>query len=75
MKNGLAWGKTYEDGHSTVYGWMNPESAPIHNPEFCTKPTDVTWNGSHYTDELSTAKLVHVERRTVVVEVTPNGTV
>ena len=66
MKNGKAWGKTYEDGHSTSYGWVDPESAPIHNPKYCTKPTDVTWSGSHYLNELETGKLVEVERVTEV---------
>lgn len=67
MKNGKAWGVVYEDGHSTTYGWIDPESAPIHNPKFCTKPTDVTWRDSHYTEELLTGELVMVERRTEVV--------
>ena len=67
MKNGKAWGILYEDGHSTSYGWIDPESAPIHDPRFCTKPTDVTWHNSHYTKELLTGELVMVERRTEVV--------
>lgn len=73
MKNGKAWGCVYEDGHSTSYGWMDPESAPIHDPKFCTKPTDVTYAGSHYISELSTAKLVMVERTTTVT-ILPNKT-
>jgi hypothetical protein len=71
MKNGKAWGKTYEDGHETNYGWMAPEDAPIHDPKFCKRPIDVTYTGSHYAKELSTGKLVHVERRTEVI-LTPN---
>jgi len=67
MKNGKAWGVVYEDGHSTIYGWIDPESAPIHDPKFCTKPTDVTWRDSHYTKELLTGELVMVEMRTEVV--------
>jgi hypothetical protein len=70
MKDGKAWGKVHEDGHSTSYWWMVPESAQIHNPMFCKKPTDVTWTGSHYEKELSTGKLVTVERRTEVVIIT-----
>ena len=72
MKNGKAWGETYADGHSTSYGWMAPEDAPIHNPEYCKKPTDVTWKGSHYTNELMTGTLVAVERRTEVT-ILPNA--
>lgn len=66
MKGGKAWGKTYDDGHSTSYGWLDAESAPIHDPKYCTQPTDVTWKGSHYTGELETGKIVHVERTTTV---------
>lgn len=66
MKNGRAWGRIYEDGQSTCFGWMDPECAPIHDPQFCLKPTDVTYPGSHYIKELSTAKLVMVERTTTV---------
>ena len=66
MKNGKAWGITYEDGHATCYGWMEPEDAPIHDPKFCKHTTDVTWKGSHYTDELKTGKLVMIERVTEV---------
>jgi hypothetical protein len=67
MKNGKAWGCVYEDGRSTSYGWMDPESAPIHDPQFCKKPTDVTYEGSRDTAELSTATLVKVLRMTTVV--------
>ena len=66
MKGGKAWGETYADGHSTSYGWMDAESAPIHDPKYCKKPTDVTSKGSHYTKELETGKIVHVERTTSV---------
>lgn len=66
MKDGKAWGETYADGYSTNYGWMDAESAPIHNPRFCKKPTDTTWKGSPYVRELETGKIVHVERTTTV---------
>jgi len=66
MKDGKAWGKTYEDGHSTYYGWMDAESAPIHNPKYCTKPTDLTYEGSHYTEELMKGVIVSVKRVTTV---------
>jgi len=66
MKNGKAWGITHEDGHSTSYGWMEPESAPISDPRYCNKPTDVTYRNSPYIQELSTAKIVKVERTTTV---------
>ena len=66
MKDGKAWGKIYEDGPSTSYGWMEPDRAPIHDPKYCTKTTDVTYEDSHYTNELRTGELVAVERVTTV---------
>ena len=66
MKDGLAWGVTYKDGHSTSYGWVDPEDAPIHNPKYCKKTTDVTYEGSHYFAELLKGDLVHIERTTNV---------
>ena len=67
MKDGKAWGITYEDGRSTAYGWIAPEDAPIHNPEFCKNPEDVTYKNSYLIPELRTGKLVFVERRTEVI--------
>ena len=66
MKNGKAWGVEYEDGHCTAYGWIDPESAPIHNPKYCHKTTDVTYKGSPYTRELELGELVDVERTTTL---------
>lgn len=68
VKDGKAWGVVYEDGYSTSYGWMDIESAPIHDPRYCTHTTDVVWQGSHYIPELLTGKLVKV-RRTTTVEI------
>jgi len=66
MKDGKAWGIEYADGHSTSYGWIEPEDAPIHNPKFCKKTTDVTSEGSNYIDELKTGELVMIQRITTV---------
>lgn len=66
MKNGLAWGKCYSDGHSTAFGWVNPENAELHNPKYLTRPEHLTYSGSIYEDELRTGKIVHVERVTTV---------
>lgn len=66
IKNGKAWGISYKDGQSTSYGWISPEDAEIHNPYSCTKTTDVTYKGSPYEKELSTAKLVKVTRTTTL---------
>ena len=37
-----------------------------HNPNFCKKPIYITYKNSPYIEELSTGKLVNVERRTEV---------
>lgn len=67
MKDGKAWGVTYEDGHTTSYGWIDPKFAPIYNPELCKKPTDAPCRTSQsYTKELEGAKVVHVRRATTV---------
>lgn len=70
MKDGKAWGVSYEDGHSTSYGWVAPENAPIHDPWYCSRPEAVTYPGSPYVAELRTGTLVNVERRTEVVVIT-----
>jgi len=68
MKDDLAWGVTYADGHSTSYGWLNPAdpNAEIHSSKYFKKPTDATWKGSHYEEELKKGKLVKVYRITTV---------
>jgi hypothetical protein len=68
MKDGKAWGVVYKDGQSTSYGWIDPENAGIHDPRFCTLPTDVTYKNSPDFEELKKGKLVPV-RRTTTVEV------
>jgi hypothetical protein len=67
MKDGKAWGVAYSDGQTTAYGWVTPEQATIHDPKHLVKPTDATWQGSGYADELRKGKIVHVERRTQVI--------
>jgi hypothetical protein len=66
MKDGKGWGITHVDGHLTCYGWMPVIEAPIHNPKYCKKPTDVTYEESHYFKELETATLVPVVRKTEI---------
>lgn len=73
MKDGKAWGVEYADGRHTEYGWIAPEDAPIHDPRYCRRPSDVTYPGSHYTAELSTGELVMVERRTEVTVLSSAG--
>jgi hypothetical protein len=67
MKDGLAWGVVRQEGNYCQEGWVAPENAPLHNPEFCKKPTHLTYPGSQYVQELATATLVRVERRTEVI--------
>lgn len=68
VKNGKGWARIGGGGHGegTREGWVDIESAEVHDPKYCTKPTDVTYLGSSYFQELSTAKLVSVKRTTTV---------
>lgn len=67
MKNGKAWGVTYEDARFTEYGWVDPEIAQIHDPAYCRKPSDATYAGSPHADEMDSGSLVMIERRTEVI--------
>ena len=66
MKNNKAWGEVYSDGRSTSYGWVNPTNVELNNSLYCTKPTDLTYTGSPYEAELSTAELLKVERKVIL---------
>lgn len=66
MKDGKAWGVVYNDGHSTSFGWIAAEDAPIHDPIYCILPTDVTYRNSPDIEELRTGKIVKVTRVTTV---------
>lgn len=70
MKDGMAWGLAYADGQVTELGWIKPTDAPIHDARYVQRPTDVLghlekWRGT-YTAHFEGAKVVSVERRTVV---------
>lgn len=65
MKDGKAWGPIEPDS-LTMHGWLDPEFAPMHDPKTTKKPADVTWNGSPYTEEIETGKLVYAIRTTTV---------
>ncbi|MFA6060818.1 MAG: hypothetical protein WC756_21655 [Taibaiella sp.] len=66
VKDGKAWGEVYSGGNAKLYGWVDIESAPIHDPEHCKIPSDATYPGSPYIDELMTGNIVLVERVTNV---------
>lgn len=66
VKDGKGWGKVYDDGQVTHYGWMELEKAPIHNSRYLRKPEDATYKNSPYIEELQKGKIVHVERTTTV---------
>jgi len=71
IKDGRAWGKTYQDGRSTSYGWAPLEDAIIANPELCKKSTDMKPIGMlskacPYIYELFSGNLVHVKRTTTI---------
>ena len=71
--NGKYWGTQYADGHSTSKGFGEFDKAEISNPEYCRKPTDMTWNPqntngyNHEFDELNKARLVKV-KKTITTE-------
>jgi hypothetical protein len=66
MKDGRAWGKSHDDGFSTHYDWIDPVDAPIHDPCYCTKPSDVTYEGSPNLSQIESGVLVQVVRVTCV---------
>jgi hypothetical protein len=63
--NGKFWGIEYEDGHSTSYAFGPIEKAKMSDPQFCTKPEDMTYGDSPYLRELRMARLVKVTMTTV----------
>lgn len=65
MKDGKAWGVEYSDGHSTTYGWIDPEKAPIHSMGV-KWPSDIAYRGAHFLKELKTGTVEVVERITTV---------
>lgn len=65
MLDGMAWGNAYQDGQSSCEGWISPEDAII--SDFLKKPTDLTYSGSHYEEELSKGKIVNVVRETRII--------
>lgn len=51
------WGVQHDDGHSTTYGFGPIERAQVSGPKFCKRPEDMTYEGSHYVEELREATL------------------
>lgn len=72
--NGKYWGTIYSDGKSTSYDFIDDiKNAEIHNPEYCHKPTDMTWTpDSNYSnpnyDKLSNAHFIKI-RKTITTEI------
>jgi len=65
--NGEYWGKQYEDGYCTEYDFGPILNATLSDPEFCHKPTDLTYKDSHEIPQLEQAKLVPI-RKTIIWE-------
>lgn len=70
--NSKFWGILYSDGKCTSKGFGDLEDAEIHDPDYCKKPTDLTWTPSlgAYNPEynvLEKAKLVKV-KKTITIE-------
>lgn len=66
IKDGKAWGKAWEDGNATGYGWIEPEDAPIYDPRYVLSPLDITYKASHYEEEILKGKVVKCVRITTV---------
>lgn len=68
---GQYWGTQYEDGHCTCNDFGPIENAKISDSEFCTKPTDMTYNPKNTNgfnpdyNQLKLAKLRKVKRITI----------
>jgi hypothetical protein len=75
-KGDKAWGVIHEDYKACSYGWVSVENAPIHNPKYCNKPSDLTYTGDPNLEEMNTGKIVLIERVTTVYfldEANPHG--
>jgi hypothetical protein len=59
---GKYWGTVYEDGQCREEGWVKLERAEIHDPKYCLKPEDTTYNGSPDIRVLQKARLVAIKR-------------
>ena len=68
IKNGMGWGKVYEDGYLIAYGWMPLEDAPIYDPRYCTELADLAYCEDHDLSEMKTGKILPVVK-TIHVEV------
>lgn len=62
---GKYWGVQYEDGRSTAFGYGPIQNAVMGDPLYLHRPTDMTYEGSHYTAELSKARLLLLTKTTV----------
>lgn len=60
--DGKYWGKQYQDGYSTAYGWGNIENARISDPKFCKIPEDMTYKGSPDAEILARGRLIAIRK-------------
>lgn len=58
--DGKFFGKLYDDGHSTSYGFAGIETAIIDDDEFGLGPVGLTYTGSPYYGDLARAKFVKI---------------
>ena len=69
--NGKYWGTQWADGQSTCNDFGPIEKAKIKDPDFCTKPTDMTYNPENTYgfnpdyDKLKLAKLIKIKKTTI----------
>ena len=71
--NGAYWGVQHGDAQYTCADFGPIENATIANPEYCQRPTDLTYKGSYDTEKLAKARLVTVTR-TLIYEVPDSAT-
>lgn len=62
--DGKFWGKKYEDGQCTEYGWTDIKKADLSNPKFCHKPSDMTYRDSPDITEMNKGRLIMIKRIT-----------
>ena len=72
--DGKYWGTQYADGYCKCNDFGPIENARISDPEYCTKPTDMTYNPKNTNgfnpdyDQLKRAKLIKI-KKTIIFEI------
>lgn len=59
--DGKFWGVVHEDSHSKSHGWTDIKNADISDPRYVGKPSDKTYQGSPYIDEMNKGRLIMIK--------------